>query len=146
MKLNRALILLLLIVVSLAKGQSVTDSLKATSFQNADTNIRVIANSSVKSTIQKVQQYEQLSKGTFPGYRIQVHFGSDRNGASSAKTDFSLKYPSYPTYLTYQQPYFKVCVGDFRNKLEAVSALNKIKKDYPGAFVMRDKINPPPLH
>ena len=111
-----------------------------------DTNVRVIANSSVTNTIQKVQQYEQASHGTFPGYRIQVHFGSDRTGANTAKTDFTTKYPGYSSYLTYQQPYFKVCIGDFRSKLEAVSALNKIKKDYPGAFVVRDKINPPPLH
>lgn len=152
---NKCLILFFVCSTLFVKAQVKTDSVKnatvvhdtvkPVSMQN-DTNIRVIANSSVTNTIQKVQQYEQLSHGTFQGFRIQVHFGSDRTGAASAKTDFSLKYPSYTVYLTYQQPYFKVCVGDFRTKLEAVSALNKIKKDYPGAFVMRDKINPPPLH
>jgi hypothetical protein len=111
-----------------------------------DTNVRVIANSPVQNTLQKVVQYQQLSHGTFPGYRVQVHFGQNRNDASQAKNDFSLKYPGYTSYLTYQPPYFKVCAGDFRNKLEAVKALNRIKRDYPGAFVVRDKINPPPLH
>ena len=111
----------------------------------ADTNVRVIASPGVENTLQKVQQYQQLSKGTFSGYRIQIHFGQDRTNANKAKTDFANKYASLPSYLTYQQPYFKVCIGDFRTKLEAVRALNNIKKEYPGAFVVRDKINPPPL-
>ena len=146
MKLNKTLFFLIFCINYYVKAQTANDSIKLLVVHNSDTNVHVIANPSVLNTLQKVQQYEQLSRGTFPGYRIQVHFGSDRNGAASAKADFALKYPSYSTYLTYQQPYFKVCIGDFRSKLEAVSALNKIKKDYPGAFVMRDKINPPPLH
>lgn len=111
----------------------------------ADTNIRIIASPGIKTAVAKVQQYQQLSNGTFPGYRIQIHFGQDRTNATKAKTDFSTKYSLFPSYLSYQQPYFKVCIGDFRTKLEAVRALNSIKKDYPGAFVVRDKINPPPL-
>jgi len=111
-----------------------------------DTNIRVSSTNQIQNTLQKVEQYQQLSHGTFPGFRVQIHFGQNRNDASQAKTDFGLKCPGYSSYLTYQQPYFKVCVGDFRTKLEAVRALNYIKKNYPGAFVVRDKINPPPLH
>ncbi|HXP52904.1 MAG TPA: SPOR domain-containing protein [Bacteroidia bacterium] len=141
---NRVLFSICIVIASYCNAQS-ADSIKPLP-SSTDTNVRVIANSSVTGTIQKVQQYEQMSHGTSPGFRIQVHFGSDRNGANSAKTDFMLKYPGYSTYLTYQQPYFKVCVGDFRTKLEAVDVLSKVKKDYPGAFVVRDKINPPPLH
>jgi hypothetical protein len=145
MRLGKLLFIFLLGFVIHAKAQT-ADSLKSYTTQSSDTNIRVIASTPVNNTLQKVEQYEQMSHGTFSGYRIQVHFGSDRVGAGTAKSDFSSKYPSCPSYLTYQQPYFKVCVGDFRNKLEAVDMLNKIKKDYPGAFVIRDKINPPPLH
>jgi hypothetical protein len=143
---SRYLFLICIVFASYCNAQS-ADSIKPVPVPSStDTNVRVIANSSVTGTIQKVQQYEQMSHGTSPGFRIQVHFGSDRNGANSAKTDFMLKYPGYSTYLTYQQPYFKVCIGDFRTKLEAVSVLGKVKKDYPGAFVVRDKINPPALH
>lgn len=153
--LNRFLIVISICTVLSANAQMRVDSVKNVMVMHDsvksmpvanDTNIRVVANSSVNASIWKVQEYEQLSRGTFQGYRIQVHFGSDRNAAGSAKTDFTLKHPAMPVYLLYQQPYFKVCVGDYRTKLEAVNALNKIKKDYPGAFVMRDKINPPPLH
>lgn len=143
--LNR-LLFILAVTISVACNAQ-TDSVKPVLPPvQADTNVRVMANASVNGTIQKVQQYEQLSHGTFSGFRIQIQFGSDRNGANTVKTDFSTKYPGYSTYLTYQQPYFKVCVGDFRTKLEATGVLSKIKKDYPGAFVVRDKINPPPLH
>ncbi|HSY75764.1 MAG TPA: SPOR domain-containing protein [Bacteroidia bacterium] len=150
---NRVLLIAFICATGFCKAQTGQDAMvikqdttKPVPLDVVDTNIRVIANPAVRNTINKVEQYQQASHGTFSGYRVQVHFGSDRNGASSARTDFQLKYPSFSSYLTYQQPYFKVCIGDFRSKLEATSALNKIKKDYPGAFVVRDKINPPPLH
>jgi len=144
-KMKSSLILLFIVLACICNAQ--TDSVKSIAVPvPADTNVRVIANSQITGSIQKVQQYQQLSHGTFAGYRVQVHFGTDRNGATTVKTDFMSKYPGYSTYLTYQQPYFKVCIGDFRSKLDAANALSKIKRDYPGAFVIRDKINPPPLH
>lgn len=145
MKMKSSLIILFIALTYICNAQA--DSIKpmpVTPYN--DTNVRVIANSQITGSIQKVQQYEQLSHGTFAGYRVQVHFGTDRNGATTVKSDFMAKYPGYSTYLTYQQPYFKVCIGDFRTKLDAANALSKIKRDYPGAFVIRDKINPPPLH
>ncbi len=143
---SRIFLIAFICLACLCKAQSWGDTVKPSPVVKSDTNISIVASPSVSNTIQKVQQYEQLSHGTFPGFRIQVHFGTDRTGANSAKSDIMSKYPSFPSYLSYQQPYFKVCVGDFRTKLEAASALNKIKRDYPGAFVVRDKINPPPLH
>lgn len=111
----------------------------------SDTAIRIYDNSEIRSTVQKRTEYARLSHGTFQGYRIQINFGQDRNEANKIRGDFSQKYPGIPTYMSYQQPYFKVNVGDFRTKLEAVKNLNIVKKTYPGAFIIKDKINSPPL-
>jgi len=114
--------------------------------QNAsDTSIHIYESNDVKTTMFKSAEYTRLSHGTFPGYRIQINFGQDRNQANKVRNDFSLKYPGIPTYMAYQQPYFKVNVGDFRTKLEATKNLNIVRKTYPGSFIVKDKINPPPL-
>ena len=53
------------------------------------------------------------------------------------------KYPDVPVYLTWKAPNFKVRVGDFGTRLEAEGFLNKIKRNYPIAWVIRDKIKFP---
>lgn len=89
--LSRSLCLLFIAITLACNAQ--TDSVKASMpVSKVDTNVRVVSNSSVSGTIQKVQQYQQLSHGTFSGFRIQIQFGSDRNGANTTKTDFSTKY------------------------------------------------------
>ena len=110
-----------------------------------DTSIHIYESNDVKNTMLKDAEYTRLTHGTFSGYRIQINFGQDRNQANKVRGDFSVKYPGIPTYMAYQQPYFKVNVGDFRTKLEASKNLNLIRKNYPGSFIVKDKIYPPPL-
>jgi hypothetical protein len=125
---------------------AVVGSFSASYAQKAsDTAIRIYDNSEIRNTVQKRTEYARLTHGTFPGFRIQVNFGQDRNEANKIRNDFATKFPGIPTYMAYQQPYFKINVGDFRTKLEAVKNLNIVKKSYPGAFIVKDKINPPPL-
>ena len=46
-------------------------------------------------------------------------------------------------YRGYENPYFKVSVGDFRTKEDARKFLNSIKGSYPSGFIVREKINNP---
>lgn len=109
----------------------------------SDTAIRVYQSDDVTTLVQKRADYAKYTKGTFPGYRVQVNFGQNRSDANKVMSDFEAKYPHIPAYMSYQQPYFKVNVGDFRTKMEAYKNLNMLRRDYPGAFVVNDKINPP---
>jgi hypothetical protein len=114
-----------------------------------DSNIHVTEPALIKNTIQLVYDYQRYSlrnsHGTSPGFRIQIDFGQERNALTETKTEFTDKYPAIPAYLTYKQPYFRLSIGDFRTKLDAVRLLNSIKKDYPAAFIVADRIVPPPL-
>jgi len=110
-----------------------------------DTGIRVYESAPVKCAVQRVYDYQRYSHGMSPGFRVQVDFGQDRNAINKVKSDFATQYPAMPCYISYQQPYFKMSVGDFRTKLDAVRFLNTVKKDYPAAFIVAEKIMPPPL-
>ncbi len=84
-------------------------------------------------------------KGRMKGYRVQIHFGPEKAKALDVKTKFITQNHTIPAYLDYQQPYFKIRVGDFRTRLEAYKFLQEISGDFPGAFIVNDEIELPPL-
>ena len=82
------------------------------------------------------------------GWRIEIFFEAgnySKKLAMEAKAEFVKSYPEIPSYLIFQQPYYKVRVGDFRTKMEAERFLHQIEFSYPQAFVVMDEINFPRL-
>jgi hypothetical protein len=63
--------------------------------------------------------------------------------ANLVKKEFEELYPDLPIYLSYEQPYYRLRVGDFRNRVEAEKYLRILKPQYSLAFVTADIINPP---
>jgi len=82
------------------------------------------------------------------GFRVEIFFSADMNAleqAKNKKVEFLSKYPENVVNIKYDAPNFKVRVGDFRTKNEALKLLKKIEKSYPMAFIVPDKINFPLL-
>ncbi len=80
------------------------------------------------------------------GYRVQIFFDSGNNSRENAikiKSDFILQHPDINCYLLWQQPNYKLRVGDFRTKIEAQGFLEKIRNEYKNAFIVKDKISFP---
>ncbi len=96
------------------------------------------------SLIEKNTSNNRVNK-TISGYRIQIFSGNERNNANNIKTRFLKLYPNQTAYLAYQQPYFKIRVGDFRTRLEAKLFYNKIKEEFGECIIIADKINLPAL-
>lgn len=81
---------------------------------------------------------------TFDGYRVRIFFKeSARAESEDIQKAFAARYPGIPAYRSYANPYFKVTVGDFRTKSEAMQLLSRIITDYPTAFVVKEAINYP---
>ena len=60
--------------------------------------------------------------------------------------EFNSKHPKIEAYLMFQEPNYKVRVGDFRSRMDAQRFLHKITEDYPNAFIVKDnEINYPNL-
>lgn len=82
------------------------------------------------------------------GWRINIFFESGNNSkkmAVDAKAKFVQSYADVPCYVVFQEPYYKVRVGDYRTKMEAENFLKEIVAEYPNAFVVADEINFPSL-
>lgn len=92
----------------------------------------------------KVMMGKQLIKNkkrTFTGYRIRIFFDNKQNArvvSEQISAVFSEQYPSIPVYREHANPYFKVSVGNFRTKSDAMKFLNEIKDVYPSAFLVRE--------
>lgn len=83
---------------------------------------------------------------TLSGYRVRIFF--DNRQTARVESEETLKrfeslYHDVVAYRTYANPYFKVTVGDFRTKSEAMRLLERIKGEFPSAFVVKDNISFP---
>lgn len=77
------------------------------------------------------------------GYRIRLFFSNKqtaRGESEELEKAFQQQFPQIPTYRSYTNPFFKVVVGDYRTKSEAVKELNKILPFYPKAIVVKESI------
>lgn len=80
------------------------------------------------------------------GYRIRIFFDNSQNARSNsggAYSTFLKIFKGIPAYRSYVNPYFKVTVGDFRTKAEAMEKLVHIKRVFPAAFIVKEKIKYP---
>jgi len=94
---------------------------------------------------QLAEQYRKMSINNpeVDGYRVQIFFESgsnSKNAATNVQTGFETVYPEVKSYLSYNEPYYRVRVGDFRTLIEAVGFQKKIATDFPNSFPVKDKI------
>lgn len=79
------------------------------------------------------------------GYRVQIYTGLDRNEALNMQKKFSAAFPDMARYLVYNEPNYRVQVGDFVTQTEASEFCRKAKhtSGFEGAFVIRANIKNP---
>lgn len=80
------------------------------------------------------------------GYRIRVFYDngqSARNRSEAIARSVSNSFPGIGVYRTFESPNFKVCVGDFRTKDEALKVYHALRATYPTAIILKDTINYP---
>jgi SPOR domain len=86
--------------------------------------------------------------GMVQGFRVEIFFSSDLNArqkAQNIKNEFLSSYSGYNVYISWTSPDFKVRVGDFRTKNEALKLMKDIQGQFPKAFVVPDVIELPKL-
>lgn len=80
------------------------------------------------------------------GYRVRVFYDNAptaRARSESIVRTLRQQYPSLGVYLSFDTPNYKVCVGDFRTKDEALAVYNALKNTYPTAYIIKESINYP---
>lgn len=74
------------------------------------------------------------------GYRIQINHSKDKNLIFTEKGKFYKEFSEMDVYVVYEQPYYKLRIGDYDNRLDATRALMEIVEVYQRAFIISDNI------
>jgi len=85
-------------------------------------------------------------KNKIEGFRVEIFFSSSFDAKEKAlkeKEEFLANYPDKIVHVQYISPNFRVRVGDFRTKNEALKLYKEIKNTYPVAFIVADEIDFP---
>ncbi len=88
-----------------------------------------------------------VNNDKFPGWRVQIYFGSGSTAsqkASEIRNKYQLAYGNdHGTYIVYEDPYFKLRIGDFRTRAEALKYREDISKKIKNTWIVQDNINYP---
>ena len=95
----------------------------------------------VKKQIQINEETSREARRVGKGYRLLVINTNNRDEATAAKTKVYTFFPELKSYLLYQAPFFKLKVGNFKEKKEAEEYQQRLQKYFPkGVFIMNDTI------
>ena len=81
------------------------------------------------------------TKVTGRGYRVQIYAGVNRTDAYNAQARFKQIYKDLNTYLSYEQPNYRVKVGDFTSRSQAQALMDQLKRDFNAVFIFTETIN-----
>jgi hypothetical protein len=101
--------------------------------------------------LQRHIENNRLKEG-IEGWRVEIFFVSAsstpdaRDKALRVKQDFLSRYPDINVHIQFIAPDFKVRVGDFRTKSEALKLKKEISGTYPKSFEVKDIIKIPEIN
>ena len=117
-------------------------------FVNAQNDTTFSSNSEVISINENgidalIEKYEHIlkAKNGVDGWRIQLKFKAKESEILMLKLKFIRLYPEIPVLLEYEEPYYRIRVGNFRSKLEALKIKHHIRKHFPNAYPVPEIIN-----
>jgi hypothetical protein len=150
---KRILLILALLTVSIvasAQLDSLTRASMDTTLVGRDimslvgSKVNVSQSSAVRNAL---NNYIRSNGGKkIQGYRIRVFYDNSpqaRTRSESIAAYVRTQFPENGVYRTFEAPNYKVTVGDFRSKEEALKIYMTLKGIYPTAYIIKENINYP---
>lgn len=134
---GKFLTLLLLLIVSNCfhqKARAAVDTI----IIHADPRVAMFVNEEIGVNKRTANM---TSGGLYRGYRLQVISTRSREEAFNLKAWFLQNEPDQKTYLLYQSPYFKVRIGNFLSKDDALNFKKELARIYnKPMYVVEDAV------
>lgn len=127
----------------------------------AELNLLLSSNRSTLSDLHLTQQHdmppaflkkktdnESINNNPEDGYRVQILSTTNIDLADSVAiafrtwADSTIKGYTAESYTSFNQPYYRVHVGDFQDRSKANSFSKLVKNRFPDAWVVHDQIEP----
>ena len=108
-------------------------------------NVIVVKDPRIDMLVNKQIEINEIttrnSRRSAPGYRILIISSNNRNKVIEAKTKMYREFPELKAYMMYQSPFFRLKVGNFRERTDAEAYLAEIQRFYPtGVYIVTDTI------
>lgn len=81
---------------------------------------------------------QNRSNPRLEGWRVQIASSTDRQRIESTRAQFLTLYAGVPADWVHERPYYKLRVGAFRTRQEAMAFLLQLRPSYPDAYPTRD--------
>ena len=116
-------------------------------FSQSDTTFNTkgeIISINQKGVDKLVAKYKQILKktGGVEGWRIQLIFKDQKEEILPYQIKFTNLYPEIPVQIAFDSPNYKLTVGNFRTRNEALKIKHQISKNFPGAYPVPIIIDP----
>lgn len=139
----RILILLLSLLPAVCSAQSLADFKSRLTSPDPESRagVRIVEVGSAAAEVARLSAQQHDAK--IKGYRVIIFFDnsqSARSGAAEAQRRFKEFFDGVPTYMTYENPYFKVAAGNCVTTEEAIILKGRIAGAFPSAFVSKEDI------
>ena len=111
--------------------------------ESSGDQIHITVDSLLVANYNKLISKNMKSSG-ISGYRIRIYSESGigaNQDQQPVRARFLSLYPGIDAYNRYDEPYFKIFVGDCRTRSEALKLLDMIEKNFPNSFIREDYIN-----
>jgi hypothetical protein len=118
---------------------SITAFSQSDSTKNSLGEIEVFSDPGIDSLEKRMR-----GKNEMKGFRIQIFLGSYAD-AKNLRARFLNSGLGLQAYISQNTPDYVVRVGDFKTAFEAQKYLSDLRKTYPSALLVADKIEPPRL-
>ncbi len=96
-------------------------------------------NNEIDQKLDEITRFNKTSN-TAQGFTIQVYSGTSREQASEVKTQIYKILPDLRPVTRYEQPIYRVRVGEFIDRLEAQNTYAQLVQEFPQAIVIPTRI------
>lgn len=122
-----------------------TDSLKVSdqTEENVWDHLTIISDSRLDSLL-LIHKEENKRRNGLEGFRVQIFQGT-KEQALQVKARFLSMYPNEKVYVIFQTPDFRVRVGDFRTRSEALKMRSMLSSTFASSFIVDGEIFFPDL-
>lgn len=114
--------------------------------QSADTVVKIFKDPRLDALAKRqkavnIANENSTENGMLKGWRIQVLSTNNREQANKTMTDLLMKFPMHKAYLKYQVPFFKVRIGNFKDRADGEVLKKQLRSMFPtGVYIIPDII------
>ncbi|MBN2164749.1 MAG: SPOR domain-containing protein [Marinilabiliaceae bacterium] len=127
--------------INLVFGQETSDIFQNLETMSSKGTVVTLSQEDGIADMVKIFAEQKKKLSGIEGWRVQLYSGGGINAkkeAQDVKGEAMLEFPNQKVYLIYDAPFWRVRVGDFRDKSESLKLYYQLKKKFVNCYPVRD--------